>query len=103
MDINGHFPAKGLVQEVVLRGGGKILVAPDDVGDAHGVVIHHIGEVVGGHPIRLNEHLVVQVGAVHSDIPKNLVVEGDGAFGGDLLADDIGNPSGQLLLDLLWG
>ncbi len=35
VDIGGHRPAKGLVQKVILRGGGEVLAAPDHVGDAH--------------------------------------------------------------------
>ena len=32
-------PAEALVEQVVLRGGGEILAAAHDVGDAHEVVI----------------------------------------------------------------
>ena len=53
VDILGDLPAEGLIQQVVLGGGGKIFVAADDVGDAHGVVVHHVGKVVGGQSIAL--------------------------------------------------
>jgi hypothetical protein len=45
VDISGNLPAEGLVEEVILGGGGEVLAAADHVGDAHEVVIHHVGEV----------------------------------------------------------
>ena len=61
------------------------------MGDAHEVVVHHVGEVVGGQAVGLEEDLVVQLGVVHSDVPVHRVVEGGGALG-DALADDVGLP-----------
>src|SRR5699024_1480299 len=60
VDVGGHLPAEGLVEQVVLGGGGQVLAAPDHVGNAHQVVVHHVGEVVGGQAVPLDEHLVVQ-------------------------------------------
>ena len=36
---SGYVPAKGLVEQVVLGGGGEVLAAPYHVGDAHEVVV----------------------------------------------------------------
>ena len=103
VDVHRDVPAEGLIQQVVLGGGGKVLVAPDDMGDAHGVVVHHVGEVVGGHAVGLNQNLVVQGGVVHRDGAEDGVLKGGGAFPGTLLPDDVGNPSGQLFLHLFLG
>ena len=66
------------------------------MGDAHEVVVDDIGEVVGGQTVRLHEDLVVQGGVLHRDVAEHHVVEGGGAFPGDLLADDIGHAGGHL-------
>ena len=59
--IGGHFPAKGLIEQIILGSRGQILAAPDHMGDAHQVVVDDIGEVIGGQAVPLDEHLVVQV------------------------------------------
>ncbi len=46
--IDRHLPPKGLVKPVVFRGRGKILVSPYHMGNAHQMVVHHIGKIVGG-------------------------------------------------------
>ena len=53
VDIGGDVPAEGLIQEVILGGGGEVFAAPDHMGDAHEVVVHHIGEVIGGQAVPL--------------------------------------------------
>ena len=103
VDILGDLPAEGLVQQVVLGGGGKVFVAADDMGDAHGVVVHHVGKVVGGHAVAFNQDLIIKGAAVHGHVAVHLVVEGNGAFGGDLLPDDVGHAGGQLGFHLFLG
>ena len=101
VDVDGLFPAESLVQQVVLGGGGQILAAADDVGNAHQVVIHHVGEVVGGHAVGLNQNLVVQFLDVDLDMAVDHIVETGHAGFGDLLADDVRLTGGQLGVDLL--
>ena len=103
VDILGDLPAEGLIQQVVLGGGGKIFVAADDVGDAHGVVVHHVGKVVGGHPVPLDEDLIIQRAAIDGHIAVHLIVEGHGPLGRHLLPDDIGNSRRQLFGYFLLG
>ncbi len=103
MHVGGRRPAQRLVQQVVLRGGGQILVAAHHVGDAHQVVVDHVGEVVGGQAVRLDQHVVVQRVAVHLHVAVDHVVEARLALGGDVLADDPGLARVQLRLDLLPG
>ena len=89
VDIAGNIPTEALVQQVVLGGGGQVLAASDHMGDAHQVVVHHIGKVIGGQAVPLDQHLVVQGGIFHGDITEDLVVEGGGSLMGDTLADNV--------------
>ena len=57
------------------------------MGDAHKVIVHHVGEVIGGQPVPLHEHLIVQCVVWHGDVAENLVVEG-GLPRGNALADN---------------
>ena len=74
----------------MLRGRGDELRAADDVGNPHQVVIDDVGEVVGGHPIALDENLVFQFGVVDGDGAVYDVMKGGAARKGHLLPDDIG-------------
>ena len=103
VDIGGHLPAEGLIEQVVLGGGGQVLAAPHHVGDAHQVVVHHVGEVVGGQAVGLQQHLVVQGVVVHGDVAEHRVGEGGLAPVGDLLPDHIGLPGVHPGLGLLGG
>ena len=86
--IAGDVPAEGLIEEVVLRRGGQVLAAAHHMGDAHHVVVHDVGKVIGGQPVPLYEHLIVQRAVFDRDVAVDLVVEGGRAFVGDALADD---------------
>ena len=86
-----------------MGGGGQILTAADDVGDAHQVVVHNICKVVGGHSVGLDEDLVVHLAVLDLDVAVDHVVKAGHALLGDLLADDVGLTCGQTLLDLLLG
>ena len=101
VDILRDGPAEALVQEVVLRGGGQILAAAHDVGDAHEVVVHDVREVVGGQAVALQEDLIVKALVLDRDVPVNFVVEGRGALMRDALADDIGTALGGETVGLL--
>ena len=101
VDIGGDLPAEGLVQQIVLGGGGEVLAAADHVGDAHQVVIHHVCEVIGGQAVPLDKDLVVQGGVFHSDIAKGHIVEGGGTLSGDTLTDDVRLAGGQVCCHFL--
>ena len=60
MDIFGGLPAECLVQQQVFRIGRQVFRSPDNVGDVHEVVVHYVGEVVGGHAVALEQHLIVK-------------------------------------------
>ena len=73
------------------------------MGDTHQVIVHDVGEVVGGHPVGLDEDLVVHLAVLDLDVAVDHIIEAGDAGAGDLLADDIRLPGGQTLLDLLFG
>ena len=99
----GIFPAKGLIQQVVLGGGGQILAATDDMGNAHQVVVHHVCKVVGRHSVGLDEDLVVHLAVVDLNVAVDHIVKAGHARAGDLLADDIRVACFQMLPDLFRG
>ncbi len=70
------------------------------MGDAHGVVVDDVGKVIGGQAVGLDEHVVVQLGAIHRDVTVEHVVEGRFTGFGDVLADDIGHARVELCLNL---
>jgi len=102
VNVVGDLPPEGLVEQVVLRRGAQILVAPDHVGDLHEVVVHDVGEVVRGHPVGLEEHLVVEGCVLDGDRAEDLVLEGRRAHGGDALPHHVGNARVEFPPDLLF-
>lgn len=52
------------------------------MGNAHQVVVHHVGEVIGGQAVGLDEYLIVQRVVFHGDISEGHVVEGGSALPG---------------------
>ena len=96
VDVDGLLPAESLIQQVVFGGGGEVLAAADHVGNAHQVIVHHVGKVVGGHAVGLDQDLVVQFADVHLNVAVDHIVKARHAALGDLLADDIGFACRQL-------
>ena len=101
VDVDGLFPAECLIQQVVLGRAGKILAAADNVGDAHQVVVHDVGKVVGGHTVGLDQNLVVQLLDIDLNVTVHHIVKARHAGFGDFLADDIRLPGSQLGGDFL--
>ena len=100
MYIDRHFPAKRLVETVVFRRRGQILISTDYVGDSHQMVVYHIRKVVGGISVGLDQDHVVQLRIVYGDIAVNIVMEGGGSGGRIILADNKGYARCQLRLYL---
>ena len=103
MDICGALPAECVVHEVVLGRGRQVFAAPDDVRDAHEVVVHHVCEVVGGQTVALQKHAVLYVFEVHRHRTVDHVVITAAALFGDVLADHIGHARGEFFLHLFFG
>ena len=66
--------AQGLVHHDLARGVGQVVVAADDVGDAHHGVVHHGREVVGGGAVGAEDDEVVQRVRLERDVAVDGVV-----------------------------
>ena len=101
--IDRDLPAESLIEQVVLGGRGEILTAADYMGDAHEMVVHNVGKVIGGEAVSLQQDLIVQGAVFHRDGAIDYIVEGGSAFQRHLLTDYIGFAGIQLGLNLLGG
>ena len=95
-------PAEGLVQQIVQGQGREPLLAADDFGDFHQVVVHDIGQVVGRQFVgTFPQHLVVEGVAVDFDVAADQVVHGHGPVLRNLEADGpvagLGQAAGHLV------
>ena len=90
-----RFRAQGFVELHLPRRVGEVVVAPDDVGDAHVDVVAHHAEVVGGAPVRAGKDQVVQLRVVELHPALDLVVHHRGAAPRRAEADGVGHAFGQ--------
>ena len=87
MGHDRHGPAQRLIDMGLAGRVGQMVVAPDDMGDAHVVIVHHHGQHIGGVAVRAQQHEVVEVLVGEHDAALDLVVD-DGLAGlGRLEAD----------------
>ena len=100
VDISRDIPAKCFVQQIVLGSGRQILVAADNVGNTHRMVVNDVCKVISRHAIGFNQNLVVQFRVVDGDIAENLIMEGRGAFLRALLANNVRNAGSQFFCNL---
>ena len=85
---HGVLPAEGLVQQIVQRQGRQPLLSADHLRDFHQVVVHYVGEVVGGELIGpFPQHLVVQGVRIHFHVAADEVFHLHDAVVGHLEAD----------------
>ena len=73
--MTGTVPAERLVDLRLARGIGEVIVAADDVGDAHVVVVDHDREHVGRRAVRAQQHEVVEVLVLPDDAALHLVLD----------------------------
>ena len=73
MDVLRNFPAERFIKKIVLRGAGKVLHPAHDMGDSHGMVVNHVGKIIGRHAVRLDQHVVIERAVVDRDGSENLV------------------------------
>ena len=83
--------------------GGQVLGAADDVGDLHQVVVHDVGEIVGGHSVTLKQHLIVKGGVLDGDLTVDQVIPRCASFQRNPLTDDVRLTGSQLCLHFLSG
>ena len=79
MREGGHVEAERLVDEDLARRVGQVVVAADDVRDAHVRVVAHHGEVVGGASVGAHDDHVVHHLGREAHVAVHGVVELDGA------------------------
>ena len=101
MHIVRALPAERVVQQHIFWRRGNILIAPHDIIDAHQMIVHDVGKIIGGVAVGLHKNLVLQLLVFHRLLTIHLVkirgCPGEGHF----LPDDIGIPVFQVCLDLL--
>ncbi|MPM33684.1 hypothetical protein SDC9_80262 [bioreactor metagenome] len=98
VNVDWFFPAERLIKQVILRRAGEVLVAAHHVGDRHRVVVDHICKVIRRHAVRLDEHHVVELRAVHADMPVEYVVKRGLARERHVLANHVGLACGDAFL-----
>ena len=98
--INGHLPAEGLIQTVILRRGRKVFISPHHMGDSHEMVVHHVSKIVGGVAVGLDQDHVIQFRVFHRNVSVNLIMEGGGSFRGIVLTDHVGHARRKLRFHL---
>ncbi len=94
-------PAEGFVKEHVQRRTGQPFLTSDHVRDPHQMVVDDVGEVVGGHAVALEQHLVVDVGAVHVHPAADPVLEAHFVLAGHLQSHHMRLSIGQPRLHLI--
>ena len=80
MHIFRNLPAKSIIKAVIFRGGGKVFISTHNMGNPHQMIVYHIGKVVGGIAVRLNQDHVVQLSVIHRNVPVDIVMEGSRPF-----------------------
>ena len=86
--IDRNLPAKRLIQTVILRCRGKVLVSANHMGNTHQMVIHNVCEVVGWVSVGFDKNHIVELCVVYRDISVNLIVECCSSFFRVVLADN---------------
>ena len=97
-------PAEGLVHQHVQRCGGNPLLGPHHVGNLHEVVVHDVGQVVGGEAVAFQQDGVgVDVLVLPLDVPQEGILEPGDSLHGNLEPDDVGLAGVKVGLNLLRG
>ena len=96
-------PVKKPVEQNMERGRRKPFFPADDVGNVHQPVVHHVGQVVGGHAVSLEEDFVVQVQGVDAYPAADAVLEFDFFVAGQFDPNDVGISGSQTTLHFLGG
>ena len=81
----------------------EMCIRDSNMGDAHEVVVDHVGKVVGGKPVALEQDVVVKRIVGGGDGAEHRILKHRDAALRNLLADDVGHPVAQLLLHFLPG
>ena len=72
------------------------------MGDSHQMVVHHIGKIISGIAVRLNQNHIVKLRVIHRDISVDIVVEGSLSLSRVILTNYIGLACGKIRLHFLF-
>ena len=75
-----NLPAERLIDKRLPRRIVHVVVPPNDVRDAHVVVVNHDGEVVGGRAIGTQQHKIVEVYVAEANLSLHEIVDHRLAF-----------------------
>ena len=73
------------------------------MGNAHQMIVHNVGKVIGRITIGFNKNHIVQFGIIHRNIAINFVTECCCPFGRIVLTDNIRNSGCQLFFNFFFG
>ena len=73
----------------MLGGAAEPLFAADDVGDLHEVVVYDVSQMVGGHAVGFDEHLVVEAFGFEGNNSPDFVFEFYGFVSRNVEPDDV--------------
>ena len=90
MGVARHLPAQGAQDVDLARGVVDVVVAADDVGDAHVGVVHHHRQVVGRGAVGAADDEVIQFRVVEGHAPADQVIDHHQAGVRVAEADDVG-------------
>jgi hypothetical protein len=93
--VDRLFPSHGADQHQLAERVVEMVIAANNVGDAHVMIIDHDRQHVGGRPVRAQQHKIVQLGIVHGDITLHQIGDCHAAFFGSLEPHDIGRSGGR--------
>src|ERR1700710_1579758 len=71
----GKVPSQGIVDLLLACGVDQVIVAPDDMGDAHVVVVDHDGQHVGRVAVATQQHEVVEILVLPDHAALNLILD----------------------------
>ncbi len=71
-----HTPAERVIDLLLARGVGEVVVAADDVGDTHVMVVDNDREHVGRRAVRAQQYEIVEIFILPCDTALHLVVDG---------------------------
>ena len=92
--MTGSVPAERVVEDLLAGGVGQVVVAADDVGDAHVVVVDDHGEHVGRRAVGAQDDEIVEVAVGEGDAALDPVLDDRLAVLRRLDADDRGDAGG---------
>ena len=101
--IHRNLPAESLINTVILRRGGKVFVSSYHMGDPHQMVVHNVGEVIGGVSVGFDQDQILHLLIIDRDITVDHIMESGCSLCGHIETDHMGFPSRKTSLHFLPG